>query len=226
MFDLYYWPTGNGKKIAIMMEECGFEYRIIPINIGKGDQHTPEYLKINPNNKMPAIVDREAEGGPLPIFESGAILVYLAEKAGKLLPTETRARYNVLQWLFWQVSGLGPMAGQAHYFMHYAEEKFEEGIRRFGKEVARLYGVLDRQLADNEYIAGEYSIADIATWPWVVRHDWQGQDLDDFPNVRRWFETVGERPAVKKGTTVGADLTDRSREMSHEEKALLFGLDD
>jgi GST-like protein len=226
MFDLFFWPTGNGKKITIMMEECGFEYRIIPINIGKGDQHTPEFLKISPNNKMPAIIDRDADGGPLSIFESGAILIYLAEKAGKLLPENTRERMNVLQWLFWQVGGLGPMAGQAHYFLRYSDVKNEEGMRRFGNEVARLYGVLDRQLGKNEYIAGEYSIADIASWPWIFRHDWQGQDLDDFPNVKRWFDAVGKRPAVEKGANVGADLVDRSVQMSSEEKSLLFGLDD
>jgi GST-like protein len=226
MFDLFFWPTGNGKKITIMMEECGFEYRIIPINIGKGDQHTPEFLKISPNNKMPAIIDRDADGGPLSIFESGAILIYLAEKAGKLLPENTRERMNVLQWLFWQVGGLGPMAGQAHYFLRYSDVKNEEGMRRFGNEVARLYGVLDRQLGKNEYIAGDYSIADIAAWPWIFRHDWQGQDLDDFPNVKRWFDAVGKRPAVEKGANVGADLVDRSVQMSSEEKSLLFGLDD
>jgi GST-like protein len=224
MFDVYFWPTGNGKKVTIMMEECGFDYRIIPVNIGKGDQHTPEFLRISPNNKMPVIIDHDAEGGPLPIFESGAILVYLADQAGKLLPRETRQRMNVLQWLFWQVGGLGPMAGQAHYFLHYADTKNEEGVRRFGNEVARLYKVLDRQLETNQYIAGDYSIADIAAWPWVFRHAWQGQDLDDYPSIKRWFNAVGERPAVMKGSTVGQDLVDRSVQMSSDEKALLFGL--
>ncbi len=226
MFDVFFWPTGNGKKVTIMLEECGFDYRIIPINIGKGDQHTPEFLKISPNNKMPVIIDRDAEGGPLPVFESGAILIYLADKAGKFLPTETRARMNALQWLFWQVGGLGPMAGQAHYYLHYAETKHEEGMRRFGNEITRLYGVLDRQLADKDYIAGDYSIADIAAWPWIFRHEWQGQDLDEYPNIKRWFAAVGERPAVIKGAAVGADLVEGSVQMSSEEKALLFGLDD
>ena len=226
MIDLYFWPTGNGKKITIMLEECGLEYRIIPINIGKGDQHTPEFLAISPSNKMPAIIDHDAEGGPITIFESGAILIYLAEKAGMLLPTETHERFKVLQWLFWQVGGLGPMAGQAHYFLRYAKVKNEEGMRRFRNEVARLYSVLDSQLGKEEYLAGEYSIADIATWPWVSRHDWQEQDLNDFPNVKRWFEAVGERPAVAKGYKVGEDLIDRSKDMPDEEKNLLFDLED
>jgi len=224
VIDVYFWPTGNGKKITIMLEECGLEYRIVPINIGKGDQHTPEFLAISPNNKMPAIIDHDAEGGAITMFESGAILIYLAEKAGKLLPTETHERFRVLQWLFWQVGGLGPMAGQAHYFLRYAKAKNEEGMRRFRNEVARLYGVIDVQLGKEEYLAGEYSIADIATWPWVSRHDWQEQDLNDFPNVKRWFDAVGERPAVAKGYKVGEDLVDRSKDMPDEEKNLLFGL--
>ncbi|HZD51966.1 MAG TPA: glutathione binding-like protein, partial [Woeseiaceae bacterium] len=208
MIDIYFWPTGNGKKITIMCEECGLEYRIIPINIGKGDQHTPEFTRISPNNKLPAIIDQHAAGGPLSMFESGAILVYLAEKAGKLLPKDTRERFKVLQWLFWQIGGLGPMAGQAHYFLRYAPQKNEEGMRRFRNEVARLYAVMDRQLGTGKYLAGRYSIADIAAWPWVFRHDWQQQDLDDFPNVRRWFDTVGRRPAVQRGAAVGKNLMD------------------
>jgi GST-like protein len=224
MYDVYFWPTGNGKKITIMMEECGFEYRLVPINIGKGDQHTPEFLAISPNNKLPAIVDRDAQGGPLAIFESGAILVYLAEKAGRLLPADARERMQVLQWLFWQVGGLGPMAGQAHYYLHYSDVKHEEGMRRFGNEVARLYGVLDRQLARSEYVAGDYSIADIAAWPWVFRHDWQGIDLEEYPNVGRWFDAVGQRAAVQRGAAAGKELVDRGLQMSADEKALLFGL--
>ena len=230
MIDIYFWPTGNGKKITIMCEECGLEYRIIPINIGKGDQHTPEYTRLNPNSKMPAIVDRDVDqdagGARITMFESGAILLYLAEKTGKLLPEDTRGRFKVLQWLFWQVGGLGPMAGQAHYFLRYAPQKNEEGMRRFRNEVARLYGVMDRQLGREEYLGGNYSIADIAAWPWVFRHDWQEQDLDDFPNVKRWFELVGSRPAVQRGAAVGKDLVDRSVQMPDEEKKLLFGLDD
>jgi GST-like protein len=226
VIDLFFWPTGNGKKITIMLEECGLEYRIIPINIGKGDQHTPEFLAISPGNKMPAIIDHDVEGAPISMFESGAILIYLAEKAGMLLPTTTRERFKVLQWLFWQVGGLGPMGGQAHYFLRYAKVKNEEGMRRFRNEVARLYEVMDRQLGKEEYLAGQYSIADIAAWPWVSRHDWQEQDLNDFPNVRRWFDTIGERPAVAKGYKVGEDLVDRSKDMPDEEKKLLFGLND
>jgi len=226
LIDLFFWPTGNGKKISIMLEETGLEYRIIPVNIGKGDQHTPAFLAISPNNKMPAIIDHDVDGEPINMFESGAILVYLAEKTGKLLPTDTRGRFKVLQWLFWQVGGLGPIAGQAHYFLKYAPQKNEEGMTRFRNETARLYGVMDRQLGREEFLAGEYSIADIAAWPWVFRYDWQGQDLSDFPNVRRWFDAVGARPAVARGAEVGADLVDRSVQMSDEEKKLLFGLKD
>lgn len=224
MIDLFFWPTGNGKKITIMLEECGLEYRIIPINIGKGDQNTLEFLALNPNGKMPAIIDHDAEGGPISIFESGAILTYLAEKTGKFLPADLHKRYKVLQWLFWQIGGLGPMAGQAHYFLKYSDRSNAEGMRRFGNEVARLYGVMDQQLSREEYLAGEYSIADIAAWPWVFRYDWQGQDLNDFPNVKRWFDTIALRPGVERGSAIGQDLVDRSVQMSDEEKALLFGL--
>jgi GST-like protein len=226
LIDVFFWPTGNGKKITIMLEEVGLEYRIIPVNIGKGDQHTPGFLEISPNNKMPAIIDHDVEGEPISMFESGAILMYLAEKTGKLLPAETRGRYKVLPWLFWQVGGLGPIAGQAHYFLKYAPHRNEEGMTRFRNETARLYGVMDRQLGKEEFLAGDYSIADIAAWPWVFRYDWQGQDLDDFPNVKRWFEAVGARPAVARGAEVGADLVDRSVQMSDEEKKVLFGLTD
>ena len=232
MIDIYFWPTGNGKKITIMCEECGLEYRIIPLNLGKGEQHTPEYTRLNPNNKMPAIIDRDVEGGEdgdggrITIFESGAILLYLAEKTGKLLPKDTRGRFRVLQWLFWQIGGLGPIAGQAHYFLRYAPQKNEEGMRRFRNEVTRLYGVMDRQLGREEYLGGDYSIADIAAWPWVFRHDWQEQDLADFPNVKRWFELVGSRPAVQRGAAVGKNLMSSAAQMPDEEKKLLFGLDD
>lgn len=226
MIDVYFWPTGNGKKVTIMLEECGLEYKIIPININKGDQHTRGFKEISPNNKMPVIIDHDAEGGPLSIFESGAILMYLAEKTGKFMPTDLRGRMKVMSWVFWQVGGLGPMAGQAHYFLKYAPQKNEEGMRRFRQEVARLYDVMDWQLGREAYLAGDYSIADIAAWPWVFRYDWQGQDLNDFPNVKRWFEIVGKRPAVERGSKVGQDLVDRSKQMSDEEKKLLFGLTD
>lgn len=226
MIDVYFWPTGNGKKITIMLEECGAQYKVIPVNINKGDQHSPAYLALNPNGKMPAIVDHDAPGGALGIFESGAILEYLGGKFGKLLPVDLHGRYRVLQWVYWQVAGLGPMAGQAHHFLRYAPQKIEYAMHRFRTEVARLYKVLDEQLAREEYIAGDYSIADIAAWPWVVRHDWQGQDLDDFPNVRRWFEAVGARPAVQRGAAVGQDLASFTQPMSDADKKQLFNLRD
>ncbi len=227
MIDVYFWPTGNGKKISIMCEECGFDYKIIPINIGKGDQHQPEFLKISPNGKMPAIVDHDAPGGPIAIFESGAILEYLAEKSGKFMPKDLHGRYAVKQWVYWQVGGLGPMAGQAHHFLRYAPQKVEYAMNRFRNETARLYRVLDSQLEGRDFITGEYSIADIAAWPWIARYEWQEQDLDDFPNVKRWFnETVGERPAVKRGAAVGADFQNFAAQMSDEDKKRLFNLTD
>jgi len=227
MLDLYYWPTGNGKKITIMLEETGLPYRVIPVNINKGDQHAPEYEKINPNRKMPAIVDHDFEDGePLVIFESGAILEYLAEKTGQLMPRDTRGRFRVLQWVYWQVGGLGPMGGQAHHFLRYSPQKVEYAMHRFREEVARLYVVLDRQLARTEYIAGEYSIADIASWPWVARWEWQGQDLADYPNIKRWFDTIGARPAVVRALAVGADWMNYNQQMSDEDKKRLFNLRD
>lgn len=226
MIDLYFWPTGNGKKITIMLEECGMQYNVIPVNINKGDQHKPEYEAINPNNKMPAIIDQDAPGGPITIFESGAILQYLGERTGKFLPLDTRGKYQVLQWVYWQVAGLGPMAGQAHHFLKYSPQKIEYAMHRFRTEVARLYKVMDKQLAKHEYLAGAYSIADMAAWPWVTRHDWQGQDLNDFPNVKRWFETVGARPAVQKGASVGNEWMNYSQPMSDADKKQLFNLRD
>ena len=226
MIDVYFWPTGNGKKITIMLEECGLAYNVIPVNINKGDQFKPEFLAISPNNKMPAIIDHDAPGGPLSIFESGAILQYLAEKTGRLLPKDVRGKYDVLAWVYWQVGGLGPMAGQAHHFLRYAPQQIEYAMHRFRSEVARLYAVMDRQLAAHEYLAGAYSIADIAAWPWVVRYEWQGQDLKDFPHVKRWFEAVGERPAVVKGAAVGQDLANFAQTMSDEDKKRLFNLRD
>jgi GST-like protein len=226
MIDVYFWPTGNGKKITIMLEECALEYRVIPININKGDQHAPGYDAINPNNKMPSIVDQDAEGGPLVIFESGAILEYLAEKTGCLLPRDTRGRYRVLQWVYWQVGGLGPMAGQAHYFLRYSPQKIEFAMERFRTEVARLYKVMDKQLARTPYLAGDYSIADIAAWPWVARYDWQGQSLEDYPGVKRWFEAIAARPAVARGSAVGADWANFNQQMSQEDKKRLFNLQD
>jgi GSH-dependent disulfide-bond oxidoreductase len=198
MIDLYYWTTPNGHKITIFLEEVGLPYTIIPINIGAGDQFKPEFLKIAPNNRIPAIIDYEpANGGePISVFESGAILLYLAEKTGKLIPQDIRGRVEVLQWLFWQMAGLGPMAGQNHHFSAYAPEKIEYAINRYVKETGRLYAVLNQRLADREFVAGDYSIADIAAYPWIVPHERQSQNLDDFPHLKRWFEIIKSRPAT------------------------------
>lgn len=226
MIDAYLWPTGNGKKITIMLEECGLPYRPVPVNIMKGDQFKPEFLAISPNNKMPAIVDHDAEGGSLAIFESGAILQYLAEKSGRFLPRDPRGRYAVLQWLYWQVGGLGPMAGQAHHFLKYSPTKVEYAMHRFRSEVTRLYQVLDRQLGAHPYLAGDdYSIADIAAWPWVFRYEWQGQNIEDFPNVKRWFDAVAARPGVARGAAVGKDWGD-STSITDEDLKRLFGFRD
>lgn len=226
MIDVYFWPTGNGKKITIMLEECGLPYTVIPVNINKGEQLTPEYEAINPNHKMPAIIDRGVQPNPITVFESGAILQYLAEKTGQLLPHDLAGRYRVLEWVYWQVGGLGPMAGQAHHFLRYAPQKVEYAMHRFRSEVARLYKVMDKQLARHEYLAGEYSIADIAAWPWVVRHEWQGQDLNDYPQLKRWFKAVGARPAVQRGADVGKDLANVSPPMTDEDRKRLFNLRD
>lgn len=204
--DLYYWPTPNGWKISIMLEEIGLPYRVHPINIGKGDQFQPHFLAVSPNNRIPAIVDPNGpDGQPISVFESGAILQYLGRKTGKLYPADERQRVDVEQWLFWQVGGLGPMAGQAHHFRIFAPEKIPYGIERYTKEVTRLYGVLDRRLADREYIAGDYSIADIASIGWSKHWERQGQDIEAFPNFRRWLETVLARPAVQRGLAVTGD---------------------
>jgi GST-like protein len=198
MIDLYYWATPNGHKITIFLEEAGIPYRLHPVNIGKGEQFNPEFLKFSPNNRIPAIIDQNpSDGGkPISVFESGAILVYLAEKTGKFLSEDLRGRMETLQWLFWQMAGLGPMLGQNHHFSQYAPEKIPYAIERYVKETARLYGVLDRRLADRPFVAGDYSIADMAMYPWIVPHEKQGQNLNDFPNVKKWFEAVAKRPAV------------------------------
>jgi GST-like protein len=198
MIELYYWTTPNGHKITIFLEEVGLPYTIIPVNIGAGDQFKADFLKIAPNNRIPAIIDREpANGGePISVFESGAILLYLAEKTGQLISTDLRQRVEVLQWLFWQMAGLGPMAGQNHHFSQYAPEKLPYAINRYVNETGRLYAVLNQRLADREFVAGNYSIADIAAYPWIVPHENQGQNLDDFPNLKRWFETIQARPAT------------------------------
>jgi GSH-dependent disulfide-bond oxidoreductase len=196
MIDLYYWTTPNGNKITIFLEEVGLPYNIIPVNIMAGEQFKEEFLKISPNNRIPAIVDHEPVNGgaPISVFESGAILLYLAEKTGKLIPQDVRV--EVLKWLFWQMGGLGPMAGQNHHFSEYAPEKIDYAINRYVKETGRLYGVLDKRLADREFVAGDYSIADIASYPWIVPYKRQSQNLEDFPNLKRWFETIKARPAT------------------------------
>jgi GSH-dependent disulfide-bond oxidoreductase len=200
MIDLYYWMTPNGHKIPIFLEEAELPYTIHPINISKGEQFQPAFLQISPNNRIPAIVDQNPMDGtePISVFESGAILQYLAEKTGKFLPTDIRGRIETMQWLFWQVGGLGPMLGQNHHFNQYAPEKIPYAIQRYIKETERLYGVLDRQLQDREYVVGEYSIADMAVYPWTVPHQSQEIDLNNFPNVKRWFESIQSRPAVKR----------------------------
>lgn len=226
MIDLYFWPTGNGKKITIMLEECGLEYNVIPVNIGKGDQYKPEFVRISPNSKMPAIVDRDVKGEPISMFESGAILQYLAEKTGRFLPPDVRGKYEVLQWLYWQIGGLGPMAGQAHHFLKYSPKKIEYAMERFRNEVARLYKVMDERLRDHEYLAGEYSIADMAAWPWVFRHEWQEQDLNDFPSLKHWFDMIAKRPAVEKALEVGKDWINFDQQMSDEDRKRLFNIRD
>jgi len=203
MIDLYTWSTPNGRKVSIMLEEAGLPYSVHPVNIGKDEQFAPAFLKISPNNKIPAIVDSDGpDGAPIGLFESGAILIYLAEKTGTLLPTVPRARYLALQWLMFQMGGVGPMFGQAHHFRRFAPEKVPYGIARYDKETARLYGVMDQRLGEADYLAGDYSIADIATFPWCARHEWQGIDLASFPNLKRWYDTVAARPAVARGMAV------------------------
>jgi GSH-dependent disulfide-bond oxidoreductase len=200
MIDLYYWPTPNGHKVAMFLEETAMPYRLVPVNIGNGEQFRPDFLAISPNNRMPAIVDHTPlDGGPpISVFESGAILLYLAEKSEQFLPLDIRGRTRVTEWLFWQVAGLGPMAGQNHHFARYAPEKLPYAIERYVKETSRLYGVLNTRLGDREFIVDAYSIADMACYPWVVPHDAQGQNLTDFPNVKRWFETIKSRPGTMR----------------------------
>ena len=203
MIDLYTWTTPNGRKVSIMLEELGLPYRVHAINIGKDDQFSPQYVKINPNSKIPSIVDPDGpDGQPISMMESGAILVYLADKTGKLLARSGRARYGALQWLMFQMGGVGPMFGQVHHFLRAAKEPVPYAIERYGKETRRLYGVLNERLKQNECLADGYSIADIATYPWVARHEWHQVDLSDFPNVKRWFDALSARPAVQRGMKV------------------------
>ena len=223
MIDLYTWPTPNGHKIHIMLEETGLEYKVHAIDISAGDQFDPEFLKMSPNNKMPAIVDNDGPGGkPYSLFESGAILMYLAEKTGRFMPLETRARYTVIQWLMFQMGGIGPLLGQAHHFRAYAPEKIPYAIDRYTNEANRLYNVLDVRLKNHEYLADEYSIADIATFPWLRSYERQGVDINEYPNVKRWFDAISDRPAVKRGLEVLADRR-RSGPISDAEREVMFG---
>lgn len=222
--DLYYWTTPNGHKITIFLEEAGLPYTIVPIDIGKGEQFQPEFLEIAPNNRIPAIVDRAPmDGGdPISVFESGAILEYLADKTGLFLPSAVRDRIEVSQWLFWQMGGLGPMLGQNHHFSRYAPERIPYAIDRYVKETTRLYSVLDKRLSDRDFVAGAYSIADMAMYPWIVPHQAQGQDLDTFPHVKRWFETIRDREAVQRAYAKAKEIN-TSTGMSEEAKKILFG---
>jgi GST-like protein len=224
VIELHYWPTPNGHKITIFLEEAGVPYKIVPVNIGKGEQFKPDFLRIAPNNRMPAIIDDEPaeKGGPVSVFESGAILQYLAEKTGKFLPKDLRGRYEVLQWLYWQMGGLGPMAGQNHHFALYAPEKLPYAIDRYVKETSRLYAVLDKRLKDREFVAGAYSIADMASYPWIVPYERQGQKLEDYPNLKRWFETIKARPATIRAYEKGKPL--QAEPVNEEERRkIMFG---
>ena len=224
MIELHYWPTPNGHKITLFLEETGLPYEVKPVDIGAGEQFRPEFLAISPNNRMPAIVDRApADGGePIAIFESGAILLYLAEKTGKLLPSDVRARKTALEWLFWQVGGLGPMAGQNHHFNKYAKEKIPYAIDRYLRETGRLYGVLDKHLDDRAFIAGDViTSADCACYPWIVPHADQGQSLDDFPHLKRWFDAIAARSATQRAYAWEQII--KRTEMDDAQRAILFG---
>lgn len=224
MIDVYYWPTPNGHKVTLFLEEADLPYKLIPVNIGKGDQFQPDFLRVSPNNRIPAIIDNQpiSGGEPIAIFESGAILLYLAEKSGKYFPTELKSRFEVLQWLFWQVGGLGPMAGQNHHFTQYAPETIPYAIDRYITETRRLYSVLEKRLADRPYLAGGYSIADMACFPWVVPHEKQNIDLDEFPSVRRWFEQIKGRPAVERAYERGHEFNPAPA-LDDQAKRILFG---
>lgn len=217
MIDLYYWTTPNGHKITIFLEESGLPYKIHPVDISKGDQFKPEFLAISPNNKIPAIVD-----GGTSVFESGAILWYLAEKAKKFIPSDIAGKVKVSEWLFWQVGGLGPMAGQNHHFNQYAPEKIPYAMERYTKETNRLYGVLNKQLEKNEFVAGEYSIADMAIYPWIVPYEKQGQNLNDFPHLKRWFEMMAKRPAVVRAYELARNINS-DKPLTEEARKILFG---
>src|SRR5271154_7513567 len=224
MIDLYYWTTPNGHKNTIFLEEAGLPYKIIPVNISKGDQFKPEFLTVSPNNRIPAIVDHEPKDGgkPIALFESGAILLYLAEKTGKFIGADLRHTVEVIQWLFWQMGGLGPMAGQNHHFGQYAPEKIPYAIDRYAKETNRLYGVLNKRLADREFVTGKYSIADMAAYPWTVPHERQGQKLEDFPHLKRWFESIKARPAVVRAYEKAKEINMQPT-VTEQSKRILFG---
>ncbi len=224
MIDLYAWPTPNGYKISVMLEEVGLPYRTIPVDITKGDQFKPDFLKISPNNRMPAIVDSDGpDGAPVSVFESGAILIYLAEKTGQLMPKSPRGRIKALEWLMFQMGGVGPMLGQAHHFRLYAPEKIPYAIDRYTNEAGRLYGVLDRRLSEAEYLADEYSIADIAVFPWIRPWKRQGQNLDDFPQVKRWLAAIKARAAVERGLQLLADHLRKPEQLTAADRDVLFG---
>jgi len=225
MIDLYYWTTPNGHKVTMFLEEVGLDYNVIPINIGKGEQFNPEFLNISPNNRIPAMVDHAPEGGgePVSLFESGAMLLYLADKVKRFIPQDVHGRADVLQWLFWQMGGLGPMAGQNHHFKQYAPETIPYAVDRYVNETNRLYGVMNKRLADRDYLAGEYSIADMASYPWVVPHERQGQKLEDFPHLERWFEAIRARPGTVRAYELAAKYNPNPQPMSDEAKKVMFG---
>jgi GST-like protein len=223
MFDLYYWPTPNGKKVTILLEECGLPYRVIPLNIGRGDQFSADFLRICPNNRMPALLDREpADGGePISVFESGAIMMYIAEKAGRFWPQDVRGKYEVTQWVLWQMANQGPKTGECGHFRRLGDAQGDQSyaVRRFTDEVNRLYGVLNNRLYDRRYLAGsEYTIADMISYPWTVGWQAQGQDLDEFPYFKRWFDELSARPALQRGMAVGADLGEDFTKLTKEER--------
>jgi GSH-dependent disulfide-bond oxidoreductase len=224
MIDLYYWTTPNGHKITIFLEEVAIAYRIMPVNISKGEQFKPAFLAISPNNRMPAIVDHDPRDGgkPISVFESGAILLYLGEKTGNYLPVGLRDRVEAIEWLFWQMGGLGPMAGQNHHFSQYAPEKIPYAVERYVKETNRLYGVLNKRLSDREFVARSYSIADMAIYPWIVPHERQGQKLEDFPHVKRWFDAMRKREAVKRAYARAKEVN-TAPTVGEESKKILFG---
>jgi GST-like protein len=226
MIDVHYWTTPNGHKVTIFLEEAGLKYKIIPVNIGKGEQFKADFLTVSPNNRIPAIVDHDPPGGgkPISVFESGAILVYLAEKTGKFIPKNTRGRVAALEWLFWQMGGLGPMSGQNNHFSNYATDKIQYAMDRYRNEVNRLYGVMNTRLAGHEYLAGEYSIADMACYPWVVPWERQGQKISDFPHLKRWFDAIAKRPAVVKAYEWTPKINPGQGSIrTAEERAILFG---